>query len=95
MGAVDSAAAEVEGRAVPGVGGDVLGGDGGADDVYDGIFGADLVKVDRLGIAIVNLGLGGGEEGKGAEGEIFSTGTDGGTGDNLANFGESAMGVRM
>ena len=69
MSALDGAAAGVERRAVPAVGGDGFDGDGGADDVNDGVFGADLVEVDGLGRAVVNLGLGLGEELEGFERE--------------------------
>ncbi len=95
VGALDSAAAGVEGGAVPGSAAMCFDGNSRADDVDDGIFGADLVKVDRLGRTIVNFGLGMGEEFKGREGKGLGSGADGSAGDDLADFGESSMDVRM
>jgi len=49
------------------------------------------VKVDRLGIAIVNLGLGLGEEVEGLDREGLGGGADGSGGDDLANLRQAAM----
>ena len=93
VSALDGASADVEGGAVPASGGDVLDGYGGADDIDDGIFGADLVEMDGLGGAVVNLGLGLGEKLEGLDGKSLGSGADGGAGDEFADLWQSAMGV--
>ena len=85
------AGADVEGGAVPAIGGEGFDGDGRADDVDDGVLGADLVEVDGLGRAIVNLGLSLGEEFEGFEREGLRGRADGSAGDDLADLGQSAM----
>ncbi len=77
------------------VGGERFDGDRSADDVHDGVFRADLVEVDGLGRAIVNLALGLGEQQKGFEREGLGSGADRGAGDDLADFGEAAMDMRV
>ena len=72
--ALYGAAADVERGAVPLIGCDGFDGDGRADDVDDGVFGADLVEVDGLGWTIVNLGLSLGEQFEGFEREGLRAG---------------------
>jgi hypothetical protein len=93
VSAVYGAAADVEGGTIPGIGGEGFDGNGGADDIGDCVLGADLVKVDGLGMAIVNLGLGLGEELESSDSEALCGGADGGAGDDLADLFESTVDV--
>jgi hypothetical protein len=94
VSALDGASADVEGGAVPAAGGDVLDGYGSADDIDDGIFGANFMKMDGFGRAIVNFGLGLGEKLEGFEGKSLGGGADGRAGDDFADLRQAAMGVR-
>ena len=93
VGTLHGAAADVEGGAIPAVGGEGFDGDGRADDVHDGVLGADLVEVDGLGRAVVNLGLGLGEQLEGFEREGLRGRADGSAGDDLPDLGQAAMDV--
>ena len=86
-------AAHIEGGAVPGLDGEDLDGCGRADDVNDGVFRADLVKVDEFSVTIVNFGLGLGEKFESLEGKGLGSGADRGPGDDLANLFQTAVEV--
>jgi hypothetical protein len=87
------AAADVECGAIPTVNSKGLDGHGRADDVNDGVFRANLMKVDGLGIAIVNFAFGAGQQLEGFERECLSGRADGSAGNDLTDFGEAAMDV--
>jgi hypothetical protein len=93
VGAADGASSDVEGGAIPGVGGEELNGYGRADDVHDGVFRANLVEMNGLRGLIVNGALGLGQKLKRVEGEGLGDGADGRAGDDLSDLGESAMDV--
>jgi hypothetical protein len=93
MGALYGATADVERRAVPGVSAKGLDSYSRANDIDNSVFGTDLVKVDRLGIAIVNLALGLGEQLERLDSERLRDRADGSVGDDLPNLLEAAMNV--
>ncbi len=70
-------------------------GDGSADHIHNGVFRADLVKVDGLGRAIVNFALSLGQKQESLEREGLGGGADGRAGDDLADFSEAAMDVEV
>ena len=71
MGALDGAAPHVEGRRDPTIDGEEFGSGGGADDVNDGVDGADFVEVNALNGDGVDGGFGFAEELEGAGGILL------------------------
>ena len=71
MGALDGAAADVEGRSDPAVHGEEFGSGGGANNVDDGVDGADFMEVDALDGHGVNGGFSFAQELKGAGGTLL------------------------
>jgi hypothetical protein len=67
----------------------------GADDVDDGVEGADFVEVDLVAGGVVDLGFGIGEAGEGGDGGFFDGVGEGGVLDDGGDVGEVAMGIGL
>jgi hypothetical protein len=71
VGALDGAAADIEGCGNPAIDAEEFGPGGGADDVDDGVDGADLVEMNPLDGDGVDGGFGFAEELEGADGALL------------------------
>ena len=71
VGAVDHAAADVEGGAVPAVDGERVDAGAAGYDIDDGVDGADLVEVNFFDVDVVDFGFAGAEEFEGVDGGLF------------------------
>ena len=86
MRAIDGSATDVERRTNPLVNSEGQTADGRANNIYDGIDGADFVEVNFLHVGVVNLGFGlaqGLEDGKSA---LLRRGRNVSVANNLLDF---------
>jgi hypothetical protein len=105
VGAVDHAAAYVQGGAMPvdglaglgeGLGFESVDAGAAGDDVDDGVDCAYFVEVDLVDVDVVNLGFGGSEEFEDADGGPLDGGGEVGGLDEGADYAEgAAVGVRV
>ena len=94
VSADDGAAADVDGRAVPGADLQVVNARAGGDDVDDGVDGSNFVEVDVVDGNIVDFGLGFAEQLEGADGGLLDGCGERRALNQGANGGErAAMGV--
>ena len=90
VGTDDHAAADVNGRAVPGADLEVVDAGAGGDDVYDCVYGTDFVEVDVVHGDVVDFGFGGAEEFEGTDGGEFDGGVERGGLDKGFDLGQGA-----
>jgi hypothetical protein len=85
VGAVDEAAADVDGRTIPALDAERSEADSGAGDIDDSVDGAYFVKMYLVERQIVDGGFGFAEELEGAEGECAGIGWEWRFVEDLAN----------
>jgi len=93
VGALDGAAADVEGRGEPAIDAEEFGSGGGADDVDDSVDGADFMEVDALDGDGMDGGFGFAEELEGADCALLYGLGEGGVADDAEDYGEGAVGL--
>jgi hypothetical protein len=96
MGADDGAAADVDGRAVPGADVEMMDARAGGDDIDDGVHGADLVEVDVVDGDVVDLRFGVAKQFEREDGRLLDRRVERRGLDQSADDGQrTSVGVRM
>ena len=90
VGTDDHAAADVDGRAVPGADLEVVDAGARGDNVYDCVHGSDFVEVDVVHGDVVDFGFGGAEKFEGANGGLLDFRVERGGLDEGFDLGEGA-----